>query len=286
MSEPKEHPSTYFVQNRANEEELTRLCLQDKMLTTAMGGVLTEQSNPASLQAVLDIGSGPGNWLIELALTYPGIKRLEGVDVSARMVEYARKQASLAQLEDRLHFSMMDALRMLEFRTGSFDLVNLRLGMSFLRTWDWPKMIWEMSRVCRQGGTIRITEGKVFECNTPALSQLRDLLLRAGAHAGHFTTTRQQGFLGHIEPPLRQQGIGTLHKQPIHMLYQANTAQGELMIQDMRHVFRTGLPFLRKWIRLPTDYEAIYEQALAEMQQPGFVTTWDLLTFWGHPPSR
>jgi hypothetical protein len=33
----KEQPSTYFVQDRSNEEELTRLYIQDQMLTAGMG---------------------------------------------------------------------------------------------------------------------------------------------------------------------------------------------------------------------------------------------------------
>ena len=39
--------------------------------------------------------------------------------------------------------------------------------------------------------------------------------------------------------------------------------------------------FFRKWTRVPDDYEAIYQQALEDMQQPGFVATWTLLTAWG-----
>jgi hypothetical protein len=34
----REHPSTYVVQDRGNVEELTRLQLQDHLITTSMGG--------------------------------------------------------------------------------------------------------------------------------------------------------------------------------------------------------------------------------------------------------
>lgn len=42
------------------------------------------------------------------------------------------------------------------------------------------------------------------------------------------------------------------------------------------------MPFLRKWTRVPDDYEAIYQQMLCEMQQPDFVATWGMLTAWGY----
>ncbi len=52
----KEHPSTYFVQGRDNQEELARLRVQDQMITRAMGRVLPEQPDSTSFQRVLDIG--------------------------------------------------------------------------------------------------------------------------------------------------------------------------------------------------------------------------------------
>src|ERR1700738_5459467 len=60
-----EHPSTYFVQNRSSEEEMTRLQIQDQMVTTSMGGVLPEQSDPTIFQRVLDVGCGTGWWVRE-----------------------------------------------------------------------------------------------------------------------------------------------------------------------------------------------------------------------------
>src|SRR5713101_6168760 len=134
---PREHPSTYFVQDRSNEEELIRVMIQDQLVTAGMGGVLPEQPDPTIFHRVLDVGCGTGGWLIEAAKTYPAMSLLVGVDVSGRMVEYARAQAEAQRVGDRVQFRTMDALRMLEFPTDSFDLVNQRFGTSYLRTWDW-----------------------------------------------------------------------------------------------------------------------------------------------------
>jgi ubiquinone/menaquinone biosynthesis C-methylase UbiE len=116
-----EHPSTYFVQDRSDERELARLQVQDQMITTAMGGVLPEQADSTRFQRVLDVGCGTGYWLIEAAKAYPTMTGLWGVDVSARVVEYARAQAATQGVDDRVQFRTMDALRMLEFQTGYFD---------------------------------------------------------------------------------------------------------------------------------------------------------------------
>ena len=80
----KEHPNTYMVQDRSrNQEELTRLRIQDQMLTTRMGGPLPDQADPTRFHRVIDIGCGTGGWLIALAKAYPTIDLLAGVDVSA-----------------------------------------------------------------------------------------------------------------------------------------------------------------------------------------------------------
>lgn len=289
MSSPtnprREHPSTYFVQDRSNEEELTRLHIQDQMITQGMGGVLPEQPDPAIFQRVLDVGCGTGGWLIETAKIYPAISLLVGVDVSSRMLEYARAQAEAQQVSDRVQFRAMDALRMLEFPPDFFDLVNQRIGASYLRTSDWPKLLAEYQRVTRPGRVIRVTEGKiVFESNSPALTRLSEMVLDALYRAGHLFTPDRNGVTSELARLLRQYGLQNVQTRAYELEYRAGTAEGQLFYEDMSRVFRTVVPFLRKWIRVPDDYETIYQQALSEMQQPDFVATWGLLTAWGIKP--
>ena len=130
------------------------------------GGVLPEQPDPTAFQRVLDVGCGTGGWLIEVAKAHPTCTLLVGVDASLTFVEYARAQAEAAQVSDRVAFHVMDALHMLELPKSSFDLVNQRAATSWLRTWDWPKLLHEYRRMCRPGGVIRITEGDWVVSNT------------------------------------------------------------------------------------------------------------------------
>ena len=155
----REHPNTYFVQDRANQDELQRLHIQDQLATTGMGGVLPEQDDVTIFQRILDVACGTGGWLIEVAKTYPTAQMLIGVDASGKMMDFAREQARIQQVGDRTEFLAMDALLMLEFPANYFDLVNQRFAASWLRTWDWPKLLNEYRRVLRAGGVVRVSFG-------------------------------------------------------------------------------------------------------------------------------
>lgn len=286
MSSPtgprREQPSTYFVQDRSSEDELSRVTLQDHMVTASMGGVLPEQPDPTAFRRVIDIGCGTGGWLIETAKTYPMISRLVGVDISARMIEYARAQAEIQQVSDRVEFHVMDALRVLEFPDSTFDLVNQRLGLSYLRTWDWPRLLQEFQRIAQSGGVIRLSEVDMVESNSPSLTRREEILLQAFYQAGHFFTLSKDGVTRELMPLLRRYGLQNVQGQLHTMEYRAGTVEGQLFAENMARGFRTLQPFMRKWGHLPDDHEAIYQSMLNEMQQPDFVATWKMLTVWGH----
>ncbi len=222
-----EPPSTYFVEDRSSEGELSRLQLQDHMLTTGMGGVLPEQPDPAIFERVLDIGCGTGSWLIETARTYPTISLLMGVDVSGKMIKYARAQAEARQVSERVQFRTMDVLPMLKFPAASFDLVNQRLGGSYLRTWDWPKLLQEYQRVSQPGGMIRITECALPQTNTPALTFLNGLCLRAFSQAGHyFLPDEPDGVIDELVPLLERYGFCNVQSRLHRLELRAGTQRG------------------------------------------------------------
>lgn len=290
MSNPldprQEYQGTYTVQDRSNEEERIRLQIQDQMITSGMGGALPEQPDPTIFQSVLDVGCGTGGWLIEAAKTYPNLSRLVGVDVSSKMIGYARTQAAAEGLSDRVEFRAMDALLILEFPDESFDLVNQRFAVSWLRTWDWSKLLQEYLRVTRPGGVIRITESDMVidDSSSPAMTRLFTIFLDALYRAGHYFTPDKNGVLSHLTRLLRQYGVQDVETRPYTLYYRAGTPEGQHFFEDMKRAFQTTLPFMRKWSRVPEDYDTIYQQMLEEMKQPGFVAPWRLLTAWGTRP--
>lgn len=281
-----EYSSTYAVFDRNNKEEHLRLTIQDQMITTAMGGVMPEQSDPGSFHRVLDIACGTGSWSIEATKLYPAME-LIGIDISKPMIEYAREQARMHNVADRVEFHVMDALLILEFPVGFFDLVNLRFGISFMRTWDWPRLLNEIQRVTRPGGVIRITDEEVINPNnSSALSQLFEMWLLSLFRSGHLFENHTAGLISHLPDLLTRHGIQQVQTKAYALQFQGGTSQGQAYYEDMKHAFRNARPFMARWGSVSKDYDALYQQALIDMQRPDFSVTWNLLTAWGSNPGN
>lgn len=282
-----EHLNTYIVQDRSNQDELARLRVQGELVTSGMGGPLPEQADPGSFRKVLDVACGAGDWLLALAAAYPTMIRLTGVDVNAKMIAYAREQPATQQQGGRLEFHVMDALRMLEFPANTFDLVNMRFGSSFLRQWDWQRVLQEFQRVSRSGGIVRITEGEVVhESSSPTLLRLGELVLQATRQAGHTLSPDGNGVTKELPAVMAQHGLRDVQTRSYVLEYRFGTPEWQSYYEDISRAARTFLPFLRKWTSIPDDYEELCQQALSEMRQPDFVTTWSLLTAWGMVPAK
>jgi ubiquinone/menaquinone biosynthesis C-methylase UbiE len=278
----REQESTYFVQDHANLQEMKRLEIQDKMANIGMGGVLPELTDHSRLQRVLDVGCGTGCWLMETAMTYPTIEKLVGIDISDKMIAYARAQAQVQQLDERVQFQTMNALNTLEFSDASFDLVNQRAGFSWLRTWNWKKILMEYQRVTRPGGIIRITEPDVWSGgNSPALTKLCDIVIETMYRSEQLFNASRNGVTGELARLMTESGIQGVQTRVYPMVCRAGTEIGQYFYEDMLYFFRVGLPFFKKWTNVPENYEEIYQQALKEMQQPDFVATQSVLTAWG-----
>ncbi len=279
----QDNASTYFVQDRSNEVEMIRLLIQDQLVTEGMGGPLAEQPDPDSLHRILDIGCGPGGWVLETAARYP-LMSLVGIDISWRMIEYANAQAQAEKLTDRAQFRVMDATKRLDFSDRSFDLVNMRLGASFIRLKDWQGVLSELRRVTRPGGVLRVTEGKIPQSTSPACTQLYQMLLCASYRAGFSLTREQWGVASEVEHFLTEGGYLNIRTQDYRIEFVAGTMGGQHYAQLMKYSFQTLIPFLKENGCAPENYDAVYQRALLEMQQNDFRTTQDLLTIWGTVP--
>ena len=128
-------------------------------VTKHFGGTETTDDLVALCQierdsCVLDVGCGVGMTPCYLAQTVGC--RVVGVDISERMIAWARRRAHRAGLDDRVTFAVADARR-LSFGDGTFDAVISESVTAFVG--DKPRAVGEYVRLARPGAAIGLMEG-------------------------------------------------------------------------------------------------------------------------------
>ncbi|CAG8549833.1 7847_t:CDS:2 [Funneliformis mosseae] len=189
-SEPKENDycfidkSTYtYIDGRkynkkyelpADDEEVTREQLQHYLMrfvwqtnfSAPVDKLLKESSN------VLDVGCGPGTWLLEMASEYPESKFM-GIDISDVFpTECMPRNAD---------FQTADILESLPFNDNTYDFVFMRFLITAIPEDKWTsQVIPELIRVTKPGGWIELMESDCKLVNEgPNTKKLTDAIMIA-----------------------------------------------------------------------------------------------------------
>ncbi|HLG61849.1 MAG TPA: class I SAM-dependent methyltransferase [Ktedonosporobacter sp.] len=281
-----EKAANSYIINVESGAEMARLIDQDKFVTKCMGGLFPEIPDLAKVGSTLDVACGPGGWAQELAYTYPDM-RVVGIDISQRMIEYA-KALSQVQGLDNAEFRVMDLLQPLDFPDASFDLINARFLVGFVHADGWVPLMKELMRILRPGGTIRFTDsdGRLIT-SSPAFEKLMDLLMQAFYLDGRNLSGSPShvGLTPLLGRFLREVGCQNVQEK-VHLLnYSAGMEAYTGVCEDVRVGFKLVQPFLVKMkVAEQEEVEQLYEQTLAEWLSEDFRGLWYFLSAWGQKP--
>jgi ubiquinone/menaquinone biosynthesis C-methylase UbiE len=280
-----ESKNTYFIDSE-DATEMARLLEQDQLITSSMGGLFPERSDDLEgIFDILDVACGPGGWVLSVAREYPHIQ-VTGIDISERMVRYAQAHAQ-ARGFSNAHFQVMDVLKPLSFPDASFDLVNARTLVGLMTPQTWPVFVRELVRICRPGGTVRLTEFEMPLTNSPAFEAVSGLLLQAMHKVGrsyspdgrYFTLTPVLGSL------LQEAGCQDIQQKPYANDLSAGTEANAGYVQELMIGFSLVLPFLIQLKMITKDaYDLMIQQMVGEMLSDSFRALSYGLTVWGRRP--
>jgi S-adenosylmethionine-diacylgycerolhomoserine-N-methlytransferase len=108
--------------------------------------------------SVLEIGCGTGRNLIKLARAYPRVS-LHGIDISAEMLETARRSVAKAGLPHGIRLAQADATRFdpeTLFGRAHFDRIFISYALSMIP--PWREALSEAVRHLAPGGSLHIVD--------------------------------------------------------------------------------------------------------------------------------
>lgn len=283
-----------YLNDPESGAEMARLLEQDRTLTACMGGLFPEQGGDLSgIHEVLDVACGPGGWAREVASAYPRVQ-VTGFDISRAMIEYARMQARLQQLENA-RFEVIDAKSPLPFEDASFDLVNARTIAGFMLTSVWPALVGECVRILRPGGILRLTETDTWGVsNKPAFEMLMAYSYKAAWLTGHCfdSSGRTFGITPMLERLMKLARLQDIKSVAHAVNFSNGSPSHQAMYANFRVFFKLNQSYeIRAREAFPdagipdhAELDQLYEQMLVEMLQDDFVGIFYLLTAWGQKP--
>ena len=210
-----------------NHTEIDRLDVQHYALRAALRG-----NHMAPLErpdAILDVGSGTGQWSFDLCGEFPDAI-VVGVDLVPGKVH--ERPASY-------RFVRANVLHGLPFADDSFDYVHQRLMVTALPVTTWPAVVRDLLRITRPGGWVELVEsGNDIEPRGPATKRLFEL---AAQLAAAYELDWTGSVCNVLDEYLREAGAGAVEKYSVPLpIGEWGGRVGSLMASDFRSTF-TGL---------------------------------------------
>ncbi len=274
-----ENTSTYFS-NADSLVETSRVLLQERYVTTCLS-LLAPGIDGVLLHDVLDIGCGPGGWLLDLHQAFPHI-RGTGVDISESMLHVA----SLLHKAEGTTNTLInaDARKPLPFAEERFDYIQLRLAQSFLHQQMWPFCLQECYRVLRPGGTLCISDLEITLSNMPATDKLHGIapLAFTQRHLLFSPNGRTWGLMCALRPLL--QSIGFQDRRLSLFPLSEISDQHELQIEQLKMLYLGMKPILLQAGHTEEELDLLFEEALQETHDPGYTGISILFTWASTKP--
>jgi SAM-dependent methyltransferase len=285
MPRPSARKNSYMM-DAENAAEIARLSCLHRLITSSEGGLLPDIPHLSSFQAILDIASGPGDWVLDMAAHYPDIQ-VTGIDISPLLTEYATARALERGLTNT-HCCQMDAMQPLAFTDHSFNLVHARHLYTFMLAAAWPHLMRECVRVTRPGGIICLTEAEPTLSNSITLERFTHLIAQAlqRADMSFSPDGRHVGITPKLGRFLRDAGCCNIRRVASVLDYSFGEDAYSQGYQYVVSGCKLVQPFLLEMeVAEEQELDRMYHLLQEEMLSPEFRGLYVFVTAWGEVPA-
>lgn len=281
----KKQDETHTASETISFTDFTRFFVPAKLMQEVTGllpAVLFSEQDSA--KTMLDLGSGAGGWVLDMAYAYPRAKVL-GLDISETLVGFAQLRA---QCKDMLNavFHVADARdpheRVLEY--APFDLIHMQLAAGWLLPDEWEPLLKRYYELLSPGGRIILTEAEGLYTNSLYLNRLYSLICEAMYKEGRSPsqTTSYLGAaprLGSLLNTCKYKNVEvTLNVLDFSSYKSSYTYQFHGLILEYLPQLRSFL--LNAGVTTSKELETIIREIKTEMYHPDFYGMVHLYTFY------
>ena len=255
-----------------HQAEVNRLDLQHYALAEVIGThYLAPVKDPAT---ILDVGSGTGQWVVDLCRAFPHALGL-GLDLVAH--------SGPARTPSNYRLVRGDVVAGLPFADGAFEFVHQRLLRPGVPAAAWDRVILELARVTSPGGWVELAEvaGNGVESAGPATQELFGQLLRLMEargldHDGAATVRLDDG--------LRRAGLTNIGVRRVDVpVGEWGGRAGSFMASDTRAAFIRLAPVVEARLGIPASHTLqLVSRTLGECEDHH--TTIAFSYAWGQRP--
>ena len=255
--------------DRGNKVNLNAL-LHHYLLQVQGGRLHPEHIPMNTMESILDLGCGTGEWIFDLARRYPKL-RIYGIDSSEKALHHAkvrRNTSSLRQVELR----HMDLLQGLPIPDAFVDFIHMRHFARYIKPQAWPYMISECVRVLRPNGWLNIVELELCEISSPACMTIHRAMLQARTKIGR-TLDRTGSTLGVVQRLYAMLLDAGLYEVGYDVFtLDLGTMGGNIahvfLSEIVRYAFTIKPLVIQQGILEIDEFDMLVEQARVELQAP------------------
>jgi ubiquinone/menaquinone biosynthesis C-methylase UbiE len=209
---------------------------------------------PRSTDVVLDIATGAGHTALAFA---PHVQQVVAYDLTDAMLAETAKNATERGLTNVV--THRGSAEQLPFPDAAFDIVTVRLASHHFA--DNAAALREMARVTKPGGLVVVVDN--YSSRDDSLdAQLHHIeKLRDASHVRAYRLSEWRKFFEEAGLRLQREVTGHYSESPRGMDFddwvrRSKTAPGQ--VAELRRLFTTASPDLRKLLTIQIDGEAIH----------------------------
>ncbi len=256
--------------------QAVRLLLWQKVLSQH-SSLFPAHMRIAQIHDVLDIGCGPGGWVLDVVGHYPDLQAV-GIDSTAEMIEIAALHAWVVAPRPQVQFRVVQQLSDLAtaFPGRLFDVIRLCVTDKF--ELDWNAFLRTVHTLLRPGGYFYFLVTESMITTSQALSRFLALLTLARHQmnipacplAVCFTQQVEQANFSQIQH--RSESVGISSETTILLEYITITIQ---LLREST---------VQSTVITAPAFDQLSSQIIAEMKAPTFCGQLNLKTSWARKP--